>query len=116
MIVEIGGKSIEVQIRTSLQHWWAELSEKFSDLIDPAIKYGGGDREALDSLAVASEEIVKVETDEELLHDIVAELARRGGMSEDVGSNLMKARQSIAARRKHVIKLIAGMGEIVSED
>lgn len=116
VIVDIGGKPIEVQVRTSLQHWWAELSEKFSDLIDPAIKYGGGNREALDSLSVASEEIVKVEADEESLHEIRAELARRGGMSEDVGSDLMKAQQAIAARRKHVINLVAGMGEIVPED
>lgn len=115
-IVYIGGKAIEVQVRTSLQHWWAELSEKFSDLIDPSIKYGGGNREALDSLSVASEEIVKVEADEELLHQIRAELARRGGMSENVGGDLMKAQQSIAARRKHVINLVAGMGEIIPED
>jgi putative GTP pyrophosphokinase len=33
---------VEIQVRTSLQHLWAELSEKLSDVIDPAIKYGGG--------------------------------------------------------------------------
>jgi len=27
-----------------LQHQWAELSEKLSDLLDPSIKYGGGDQ------------------------------------------------------------------------
>lgn len=45
MIIKILGKLIEVQIRTELQHLWAELSEKFSDKIDPTIKYGGGDKE-----------------------------------------------------------------------
>lgn len=39
------GKVIEIQVRTSLQHLWAELSEKCSDVIDPTIKYGGGDEE-----------------------------------------------------------------------
>jgi ppGpp synthetase/RelA/SpoT-type nucleotidyltranferase len=34
---------IEIQVRTSLQQIWAELSEKYSDVIDPLIKYGGGD-------------------------------------------------------------------------
>lgn len=43
VIVNCLGKAIEIQIRTQLQHLWAELSEKFSDLVDPAIKYGGGD-------------------------------------------------------------------------
>src|SRR5271165_4361055 len=32
---------VEVQIRTKLQHYWAELSEKLAD-VDPEIKYGGG--------------------------------------------------------------------------
>jgi putative GTP pyrophosphokinase len=34
--------SIEIQIRTSLQHAWAELSEKLADKFGIAIKYGGG--------------------------------------------------------------------------
>lgn len=42
IIAEIAGKPIEIQVRSSLQHLWAELSEKSSDVIDPSIKYGGG--------------------------------------------------------------------------
>ncbi len=38
----VSGKPVEIQVRTELQHGWAELSEKFSDLIDPRIKYGEG--------------------------------------------------------------------------
>ena len=37
VIVRFGGKPIEVQVRTTLQHLWAELSEKLADVIDPAI-------------------------------------------------------------------------------
>jgi ppGpp synthetase/RelA/SpoT-type nucleotidyltranferase len=51
VIIRDDGKPIEVQIRTALQQVWAELSEKFADLIDASIKYGGGPpsvREALD--------------------------------------------------------------------
>ena len=43
-------KLIEIQIRTILQHEWAELSERFSDKIDPSIKYGGGNRTIQESL------------------------------------------------------------------
>src|SRR5215210_6467006 len=43
VIVNSQGKLIEIQVRTVLQHLWAELSEKGSDIIAPAIKYGGGD-------------------------------------------------------------------------
>jgi len=42
VIVSLEGTSIEIQVRTTLKHLWAELSEKLSDLVDPAIKYGGG--------------------------------------------------------------------------
>ena len=43
VIVRLQGRPVEIQIRTTLQHSWAELSEKMSDVIDPSIKYGGGD-------------------------------------------------------------------------
>ena len=42
LIIKVDEKLIEIQVRTILQHEWAELSERFSDKIDPAIKYGGG--------------------------------------------------------------------------
>lgn len=43
VIASVHEKLVEVQIRTSLQHLWAELSEKFADVYDPHIKYGKGD-------------------------------------------------------------------------
>ena len=42
IIAEISGKPIEIQVRSSIQHLWAEVSEKSSDVLDPTIKYGGG--------------------------------------------------------------------------
>jgi putative GTP pyrophosphokinase len=42
IVPEIDAKCVEIQVRTSMQHAWAELSERWSD-IDPGIKYGGGD-------------------------------------------------------------------------
>src|SRR5438132_7745190 len=43
LIVRHEGKLVEIQVRTSLQHPWAELCEKEADVFDPLIKYGGGD-------------------------------------------------------------------------
>jgi putative GTP pyrophosphokinase len=110
-IIHWAGKSIEIQVRTSLQHRWAELSEKLSDLVDPEIKYGGGAPEVLDSLSVAAEEIVEVETAE-----LALLVAQQRGILEDMGRDILKAQQLIAARRKRVVKLIESMGEIVPED
>ena len=42
VLVQEAGKIVEIQVRTSLQQLWAELSEKASDVLDPAIKYGRG--------------------------------------------------------------------------
>ena len=44
------GRHIEIQIRTILQHLWAQLSEKFADVVDPSIKYGGGPTDVLELL------------------------------------------------------------------
>jgi ppGpp synthetase/RelA/SpoT-type nucleotidyltranferase len=55
MIAEISGRHVEIQVRTHLQHLWAELSEKASDVMDPAIKYGGGPETWRKILAISSE-------------------------------------------------------------
>jgi ppGpp synthetase/RelA/SpoT-type nucleotidyltranferase len=57
VIVEASGKLIEVQVRTSLQHLWAELSEKLSDVVDGKIKYGGGDQDISTILNLMSDKI-----------------------------------------------------------
>jgi ppGpp synthetase/RelA/SpoT-type nucleotidyltranferase len=59
--VEQFGKLVEVQIRTSLQHNWAEFSEKLADEFGHAIKYGGGNEEISSSLAKLSTAIFGVE-------------------------------------------------------
>jgi ppGpp synthetase/RelA/SpoT-type nucleotidyltranferase len=61
IIIPYSGKLIEVQVRTLLQHRWAEVSEKFSD-VDPSIKYGVGDKDILLILADLSDRIMRQET------------------------------------------------------
>lgn len=70
VIVEIGGKAIEVQVRTSLQHLWAEQSEKLSDLVDPAIKYGGGDEIYRSTLLARSKLVGNIEATRQRLTNL----------------------------------------------
>src|SRR5438552_3337035 len=51
VIPVVEGRPIEIQVRTYLQQRWAEVSEKYSDVVDPALKYGGGPEEARSLLA-----------------------------------------------------------------
>jgi putative GTP pyrophosphokinase len=61
VIVSQAGKLIEMQVRTSLQHAWAEASEKISDLKGSAIKYGGGDKAIQRNLQILSARVATVE-------------------------------------------------------
>jgi UDP-N-acetylglucosamine enolpyruvyl transferase len=58
------GLPVEIQIRTSLQHRWAEISEKLSDLANPEIKYGGGDAVVVEELLLMSASIARTEAHE----------------------------------------------------
>ena len=77
IVVNHGGKLIEIQVRTTLQHVWAELSEKYSDVVDPAIKYGGGTEVAQKLLNDAS----KLVGLEESIEGEISEV--RGPSSQD---------------------------------
>ena len=64
IIAQVSGKLIEIQVRSSLQHLWAELSEKLSDAVDPTIKYGGGEvriRQMLTQLSALVADFEEVE-------------------------------------------------------
>jgi putative GTP pyrophosphokinase len=61
VIVRQHGIPVEVQVRTELEHGWAQLSEKLSDVVDPSIKYGGGPEPIKSKLLRISEGVGKAE-------------------------------------------------------
>lgn len=67
LVVTTEAKLVEIQVRTDLQHQWAELSEKWSDLRDPALKYGGGDSEARSFLDWLATQVAAIEWREQEL-------------------------------------------------
>lgn len=66
IIPKVSGKAIEIQVRTTLQHHWAALSEKCYDVVDKEIKFGGGPKEwqeILNSLSKSIEIFEDVESE-----------------------------------------------------
>ncbi|HVS80126.1 MAG TPA: RelA/SpoT domain-containing protein [Pyrinomonadaceae bacterium] len=76
LIAHMNGKLIEIQVRTLLQHLWAELSEKLSDVVDKAIKYGGGERDIASPLLTVSENIKSFEGREKPFQELVSRYAQ----------------------------------------
>jgi putative GTP pyrophosphokinase len=66
-VIRRGGEgTIEIQVRTFLQHQWAELSEIY-DRVSPGVKYGGGAPELQETLGTMSETIAGIEQMELLI-------------------------------------------------
>jgi putative GTP pyrophosphokinase len=72
---------IEIQIRTELQHVWAQISEKLSDMVDPAIKYGQGPPRLKNQLERFSNHISQIELEEKEIWRN-KEYAREEGLEE----------------------------------
>lgn len=61
VVVREAGLPVEVQVRTDLQHGWAELSEKFADTHGSELKYGGGPERFRQILVLTSAFIAEFE-------------------------------------------------------
>jgi ppGpp synthetase/RelA/SpoT-type nucleotidyltranferase len=88
LIIKCSGKIIEVQVRTSLQHLWAEISEKISDK-DPMVKYGGGDKKIVDFL----DRLSKLFYDTDLIEYKAAALVHEKIFPRSHGKNLKNITQ-----------------------
>lgn len=99
VIVDVSGRLVEVQIRTVLQHTWAEISEKLSDVLDPAIKYGGGPDQVKEALANGSTAVGSFETAARAV-DIA--LAKTHASQEVIAE---EARQALSAARRQLVEI-----------
>jgi putative GTP pyrophosphokinase len=71
VVPKVEFQPVEIQVRTSLQHLWAEFSEKLSDVLDSGIKYGTGDEESVKILGEISQAVDIVESVELAGPDVV---------------------------------------------
>jgi ppGpp synthetase/RelA/SpoT-type nucleotidyltranferase len=101
VIAKTSGKLVEIQIRTLLQHLWAEFSEKLSDVVDPNIKYGGGDDETQRLLGVASELLARIEGAEQTI----------AGLQEQhvSGPHLQELQEETVRRKEELAQILSVM-------
>lgn len=110
VIVAHSDKLIEVQVRTALQHLWAELSEKLSDVRDSAIKYGGGDQDVVKILSILSEAIKRQEVAEsQLFHTPSTDHAQEGSPNEPHTEGLRS--REVIIHRLELEQILKLMGE-----
>ncbi len=115
VIVSYQGKMIEIQVRTALQHLWAELSEKFSDVVDPAIKYGGGDEKVQRILAHASTTVINTESLEIDLLDTKALLSSEGKLTGDNKQRIDGIQERVNSLRQQVFDNLRDTLESLAE-
>ncbi|MDQ3010543.1 MAG: hypothetical protein M3X11_07550 [Acidobacteriota bacterium] len=105
VIVRCREKLIEIQIRTELQHLWAELSEKYSDVVDPTIKYGGGDKEIRELLASTSSLIGGNENVEMALTQMQTSLSCAENMPEII-QRIADIEKQTASNKHRMFKIL----------
>jgi putative GTP pyrophosphokinase len=62
LVATVGGKPIEIQVRTAMQHGWAEYSELLDRLVQGEVKYGGGPSDVRERLDRLSTIVARLET------------------------------------------------------
>ena len=126
VVVRTLGRVVEIQLRTELQQKWAELSEKLSDLIEPSIKYGGGDDKTKEFLATASQVVISAEELESVLNKLesrLSELQRNGSTDEElkkVTDEGFRLRTQAIEAQQETLEIfrasLAGLEELELED
>lgn len=90
VVASVEGKAIEIQVRTQLQHGWAELSERMADVYGIEIKYGRtSEASANDILSKLSQIIPAMELMELLVKS--ENPKSESGPIESESNNLIKA-------------------------
>lgn len=103
-------RRIEVQLRTALQHMWAEISEKLADLLDPQIKYGGGDPKIVSALQGLSDLVANVERDELGRAEFLALVKSSGGkMPPKVKRQHKEIERKFKDRRRRIVNALTNI-------
>lgn len=109
VIVDREPVTVEIQIRTALQHLWAELSERLADVVDSSIKYGGGDQQIIQILTTESELIAKLELFEKDFSSPPNETAEtHNSKIRQIQEGTARMKADLVVRLRSIISLLKG--------
>lgn len=109
VIVDREPVTVEIQIRTALQHLWAELSERLADVVDSSIKYGGGDQQIIQILTTESELIAKLELFEKDFSSPPNETAEtHNSKIRQIQEDTARMKADLVVRLRSIISLLKG--------
>jgi len=95
------------QVRTSLQHGWAELSEKMSDAFGLDVKYGGGPQEAREVLIQCSDLIAATEITETQLGETLKKAKKSGvRVPAEIRKQIANARSQLRDQKRSLTKFL----------
>jgi len=114
IVVFESGYSIEIQVRTELQHRWAEASEKLSDIGDPALKYGGGEPIHRDILRGLTGAIVALEEAQAKSDALSDRLRRTDSLDQELVVAVEAGRVALRESARQLSQFIASFLVLLS--
>ena len=119
VVVVLQERAIEVQVRTKLQHLWAQVSEKLSDIVDPELKYGGGPEESKEILSVTSTFVANLEGlegDCARLSKKIVTLRRMKGVPtvvmRELSTGLRESRRTLRRHKRQIVGCLRKLSKL----
>jgi putative GTP pyrophosphokinase len=105
VIANMSGRLIEIQVRSSFQHFWADLSEKLSDVFDPTIKYGGGSQKTRELLTRLSSTGLNLEEAEKSIAFMQKKIEDEPQLKK-LQDTMVELKQALAEAQARIIHLL----------